>query len=426
LIGGVSVKVLVIGNGGREHALAWKLAQSPKVARVFCAPGNAGTALLGDNVEIAVEDIDKLLAFAREEGIGLTVVGPEVPLTLGIVDAFRAVGLKVFGPTAKAAELEGSKAFAKDLMAKYNIPTAKYAVFTDAGPAKDYVGRIGAPCVVKADGLAAGKGVIVAMDINTALTAVDEIFDGRFGESGRRVVVEEFLEGQEVSLLAFVDGKTALPMVPVQDHKRIFDGDQGPNTGGMGTYSPPLVFTEELSQEVMEQIVKPTVAAMHKEGREFTGVLFTGLILTKEGPKVLEYNARFGDPETQVIMMRLESDLVEIIEAALEQSLDQVVLKWSEGAAVCVVLAAGGYPGDYNKGHVITLPKELPDWGMLIHAGTSLMGGIVLTNGGRVLGVVAKGSDLVEARQRAYQLAEQVSFEDMFYRKDIGDKGLAK
>jgi phosphoribosylamine---glycine ligase len=426
LIGGVSVKVLVIGNGGREHALAWKLAQSPKVARVFCAPGNAGTALLGDNVEIAVEDIDKLLAFAREEGIGLTVVGPEVPLTLGIVDAFRASGLKVFGPTAKAAELEGSKAFAKDLMAKYNIPTAKYAVFTEAGPAKDYVGRIGAPCVVKADGLAAGKGVIVAMDINTALTAVDEIFDGRFGESGRRVVVEEFLEGQEVSLLAFVDGKTALPMVPVQDHKRIFDGDQGPNTGGMGTYSPPLVFTEELSQEVMEQIVKPTVAAMHKEGREFTGVLFTGLILTKEGPKVLEYNARFGDPETQVIMMRLESDLVEIIEAALEQSLDQVELKWSEGAAVCVVLAAGGYPGDYNKGHVITLPKELPDWGMLIHAGTSLMGGIVLTNGGRVLGVVAKGSDLVEARQRAYQLAEQVSFEDMFYRKDIGDKGLAK
>jgi phosphoribosylamine---glycine ligase len=420
------VKVLVIGNGGREHALAWKLAQSPKVARVFCAPGNAGTALLGDNVEIAVEDIDKLLAFAREEGIGLTVVGPEVPLTLGIVDAFRAAGLKVFGPTAKAAELEGSKAFAKDLMAKYNIPTAKYAVFTDAGPAKDYVGRIGAPCVVKADGLASGKGVIVAMDINTALTAVDEIFDGRFGESGRRVVVEEFLEGQEVSLLAFVDGKTALPMVPVQDHKRIFDGDQGPNTGGMGTYSPPPVFTEELSQEVMEQIVKPTVAAMHKEGREFTGVLFTGLILTKEGPKVLEYNARFGDPETQVIMMRLESDLVEIIEAALEQSLDQVELKWSEGAAVCVVLAAGGYPGAYNKGHVITLPKELPDWGMLIHAGTSLMGGIVLTNGGRVLGVVAKGSDLVEARQRAYQLAEQVSFEDMFYRKDIGDKGLAK
>jgi phosphoribosylamine---glycine ligase len=420
------VKVLVIGNGGREHALAWKLAQSPKVARVFCAPGNAGTALLGDNVEIAVEDIDKLLAFAREEGIGLTVVGPEVPLTLGIVDAFRAAGLKVFGPTAKAAELEGSKAFAKDLMAKYNIPTAKYAVFTEAGPAKDYVGRIGAPCVVKADGLAAGKGVIVAMDINTALTAVDEIFDGRFGESGRRVVVEEFLEGQEVSLLAFVDGKTALPMVPVQDHKRIFDGDQGPNTGGMGTYSPPPVFTEELSQEVMEQIVKPTVAAMHKEGREFTGVLFTGLILTKEGPKVLEYNARFGDPETQVIMMRLESDLVEIIEAALEQSLDQVELKWSEGAAVCVVLAAGGYPGDYNKGHVITLPKELPDWGMLIHAGTSLMGGIVLTNGGRVLGAVAKGSDLVEARQRAYQLAEQVSFEDMFYRKDIGDKGLAK
>jgi phosphoribosylamine---glycine ligase len=420
------VKVLVVGNGGREHALAWKLAQSRKVARVFCAPGNAGTALLGDNVEIAVEDIDKLLAFAREEGIGLTVVGPEVPLTLGIVDAFRAAGLKVFGPTAKAAELEGSKAFAKDLMAKYNIPTAKYAVFTEAGPAKDYVGRIGAPCVVKADGLAAGKGVIVAMDINTALTAVDEIFDGRFGESGRRVVVEEFLEGQEVSLLAFVDGKTALPMVPVQDHKRIFDGDQGPNTGGMGTYSPPPVFTEELSQEVMEQIVKPTVAAMHKEGREFTGVLFTGLILTKEGPKVLEYNARFGDPETQVIMMRLESDLVEIIEAALEQSLDQVELKWSEGAAVCVVLAAGGYPGDYNKGHVITLPKELPDWGMLIHAGTSLMGGIVLTNGGRVLGVVAKGSDLVEARQRAYQLAEQVSFEDMFYRKDIGDKGLAK
>ncbi|HZW82326.1 MAG TPA: phosphoribosylamine--glycine ligase [Candidatus Deferrimicrobium sp.] len=420
------MKVLIVGNGGREHALAWKLAQSPKVARVFCAPGNAGTALLGDNVEICVEDIDKLLAFAREEGIGLTVVGPEIPLTLGIVDAFRAAGLKVFGPTAKAAELEGSKAFAKDLMAKYDIPTAKYAVFTAAEPAKDYVGRIGAPCVVKADGLAAGKGVIVAMDLHTALNAVDEIFDGTFGEAGRKVVVEEFLEGQEVSLLAFVDGKTALPMVPVQDHKRIFDGDQGPNTGGMGTYSPPPMFTEELAQEVMEQIVKPTVAAMLKEGREFTGVLFTGLILTKEGPKVLEYNARFGDPETQVIMMRLESDLVEIIEATLEQSLDQVELKWSEGAAVCVVLAAGGYPGAYNKGHVVTLAKELPDWGMVLHAGTSLMGGLVLTNGGRVLGVVAKGSDLTKARERAYQLAEQVSFEDMFYRKDIGAKGLAQ
>ncbi len=420
------MKVLVVGNGGREHALAWKLAQCPRVTRVFCAPGNAGTALLGSNVDIAVEDIDKLLAFAREEEIGLTVVGPEVPLTLGIVDAFRAAGMKIFGPTAKAAELEGSKAFAKDLMAKYNIPTAKYCVFTQAEQAKAYIRQVGAPCVIKADGLAAGKGVIIAMDLPTALNAVDEMMEGQFGEAGRKVVVEEFLEGQEISLLAFVDGKTALPMVPVQDHKRIFAGDRGPNTGGMGTYSPPPVFSPDLAQEVMEKIIRPTVAAMAREQREFTGVLFTGLILTAQGPKVLEYNVRFGDPETQVIVLRLESDLVGIMEAALEQRLDETVLCWSADAAVCVVLAADGYPGAYHKGDVISLPEQLPDWGLVIHAGTSLSAGQVLTNGGRVLGIAAKGSGLAEARERAYQLVEQVSFPGMHYRKDIGAKGLSE
>lgn len=418
------MKVLVVGGGGREHALAWKLAQSPKVQKIFCAPGNAGTAMLGTNVAIAAEDVDKLLGFAREEGIDLTIVGPEVPLTLGIVDVFQAAGLKIFGPSAKAAELEGSKAFAKDLMHKYNIPSGKYAVFTEVAKAQDYIRLIGAPCVIKADGLAAGKGVIVAMDLDTALNAVTEIMEGQFGEAGRRVVVEEFLEGQEVSLLAFVDGKHALPMVPVQDHKRIFDGDQGPNTGGMGTYSPPPVFTEELSKEVMEKVVTPTVQAMAKEGREFTGVLFTGLILTKDGPKVLEFNARFGDPETQVVMLRMESDLLEVIEAALEQKLDQVELKWSEDSAVCVVVAAGGYPGSYRKGDEIGLPEALPGWGAVFHAGTALKDGQVVTAGGRVLGVTAKGQDLKQARQKAYELTEQVHFADMFYRKDIGVKGL--
>jgi len=418
------LKVLVVGGGGREHALAWKLAQSPKVTKIFCAPGNAGTAALGTNIDIQVEDLDKLLAFAREEKVDLTVVGPEVPLTMGIVDVFRAAGLKVFGPTAKAAELEGSKAFAKDLMHKYNIPTGKYAVFSEAAAAQDYIREIGVPCVVKADGLAAGKGVIVAMNLDTALSAVNEIMEGQFGEAGRRVVVEEFLEGQEVSLLAFVDGKTALAMVPVQDHKRIFDGDKGPNTGGMGTYTPPPVFTEELNRQVMETIVKPTVKAMADEEREFTGVLFTGLILTKDGPKVLEYNARFGDPETQVVMARLESDLAEVFEAALEQRLDQIQLKWSEGSAVCVVLAAGGYPGKYAKGDVIDLPEQVPEWGVILHAGTGLKYGHVVTNGGRVLGVVAKGQNLVESRKRAYGLVDQVKFEGMFFRKDIGAKGL--
>ncbi len=414
----------MIGSGGREHALVWKLAQSPKVSKIYCAPGNAGTAALGTNVAIAVEDIDKLLALAREAEIDLTVVGPEVPLTMGIVDAFQAAGCKVFGPTAQAAELEGSKAFAKDLMRKYHIPTAAYAVFSEAVEAQAYIRKIGAPCVVKADGLAAGKGVIVAMDLNTALTAVTEIMEGQFGAAGRRVVVEEFLVGQEVSLLAFVDGKHALAMVPVQDHKRIYDGDLGPNTGGMGTYSPPPVFTPELAAEVMRTIVEPTVKAMAEEGREFTGVLFTGLILTQDGPKALEYNARFGDPETQVVMLRLENDLVDVIEAALEQRLDEIELTWSPGSAVCVVLAAGGYPGKYHKGDSITLPTTLPEWGTILHAGTSLHQGQVVTNGGRVLGVVAKGQDLPEARARVYELVEQVQFKDMFYRTDIGAKGL--
>lgn len=350
-------KILIVGSGGREHALAWKLAQSPDVEQIYVAPGNAGT--LGWNVGIASNDIPALLAFAKEKGIDLTVVGPEEPLTLGIVDAFEAKGLRTFGPRQAAARLEGSKSFAKMIMHEANVPTARWEVFQEPQKAKDYIRKIGVPCVLKADGLAAGKGVIIAEDRETALQAVDEIMEGALKTSGKTLVIEEFLTGPEVSLLCFTDGKTALPMVPVQDHKRALDGDQGLNTGGMGTYSPPPFWSAELEQQVMQEIVQPTLNVMQKRGETFQGVLFVGLMLTPEGPKVLEYNARFGDPETQVVMLRLVSDLLPVLWACTEGTLQDVRLEWSPETAVCVVLASPGYPQAYPKGIPIHLPSRL-------------------------------------------------------------------
>lgn len=420
------MKVLVIGGGGREHALVWKIAQSPRVEKIYCAPGNAGIKALAECVEIAADDVEKLLAFAREEGINLTVVGPEAPLMAGIVDAFRAEGLRIFGPTRAAAELEGSKAMAKDLMAKYNIPTAAYRVFTEAEPAKAFIRQLGAPCVVKADGLAAGKGVIVARTLAEAEAAVDLIMGERaFGSAGDRVVVEEYLEGQEVSILAFTDGRTVIPMVSAQDHKRIFDGDQGPNTGGMGAYSPAPIYTPEVAAVVEREILLPTIQGMAADGRPYQGVLYAGLMLTKDGPKVLEYNARFGDPETQAVLPRLETDLVEIMEAVIDGRLDEIQIQWKPEAAVCVVMAAEGYPGPITKGDEIQGLAEAAATGALVfHAGTMAEGERILTAGGRVLGVTALGANIEEAIQKAYQGVGCIRFRGMQYRRDIGAKAL--
>ncbi len=416
-------KVLVVGSGGREHALAWKLAQSPQLERLYVAPGNAGTAAW--NVPVAANDIPRLVDFAAGEGIDLTVVGPEEPLSLGIVDAFRDAGLLIFGPSQAAAQLEGSKSFAKTIMNAAGVPTGAWQVFTDKTAAQAYIRQLGAPCVVKADGLAAGKGVIVALDIDTALQAVDEIMDGAFGEAGHKVVVEEYLEGPEVSLLCFCDGQTAYPMVPVQDHKRALDNDQGLNTGGMGTYSPPPFWTPDLEQTVMKQVVEPTLAEMQHRGMPFQGVLFVGLMLTAQGPKVLEYNVRFGDPETQVVMLRLQSDLLPVLWACAEGRLAEVKLEWTGDVAVCVVMAAPGYPGNYPKGIPINLPLVSGARQAIFHAGTAWHEGKLVSSGGRVLGVTACGPSLEMARSNAYALVEQIDFPGAHYRRDIGIKGLA-
>lgn len=415
-------KVLVVGNGGREHALAWKLAQSPELDRLYVAPGNAGTAEW--NVPIPANDIPRLVEFAVKEKIDLTVVGPEEPLSLGIVDAFKEAGLRIFGPTQAAAQLEGSKSFAKVLMDVAQVPTAEWQVFEEAAPAKAYIRQIGAPCVVKADGLAGGKGVIVAMDLETALQAVDEIMDGAFGAAGNKLVVEEFLEGQEVSLLCFADGVTALPMVPVQDHKRALDNDQGLNTGGMGTYSPPPVWTPETETTVMKLIVNPSLEAMRERGVPFQGVLFVGLMLTSRGPRVLEYNVRFGDPETQVVMMRLKTDLLPVLWACTEQKLREIQLEWTEDVAVCVVMAAPGYPQSYPKGILLQIPETNDGKKAVFHAGTVLQDGKLVSSGGRVLGVTAYGNSLEDARSNAYTLVEKIDFPQAHYRRDIGVKGL--
>lgn len=426
------MKILIIGAGGREHALGWKAAQNPNVETVYVAPGNAGTALEPklENINIGVEDIDALVAFAKEKNIKLTIVGPEAPLVIGVVDAFRSEGIAIFGPTKDAAQLEGSKAFTKDFLARHKIPTADYANFTEIEPALAYVREKGAPIVIKADGLAAGKGVIVAMTLQEAEDAIqDMLADNAFGEAGSRVVVEEFLDGEEASFIVMVDGSSVLPMATSQDHKRVGDKDTGPNTGGMGAYSPAPVVTPEIHERVLEEVIYPTVRGMDAEGYPYTGFLYAGLMIMADGtPKVIEYNCRFGDPETQPIMMRMQSDLVELCLMAIDEKLDEAESHWDPRASIGIVLAAGGYPADYAKGDVISLPSGAEVEGeKIFHAGTSNNeAGEVVTSGGRVLCATALGNTVSEAQQRAYELAKQVSWNGMFHRNDIGYRAIAR
>ena len=419
------MNILVIGSGGREHALYWKLSESPQTEQIYAIPGNPG---MGASAAIALDDHAAILRFAKEHEIGLVVVGPEVPLMNGLVDELEAAGIRAFGPRANAAEIEGSKSFAKDLMKKYGIPTARYEVFTAAEPARAYIRQEGAPIVVKADGLAAGKGVIVAMTEQEALDAVDAIMeDHSFGDAGARVVIEEFMEGEEASLLAFTDGTTIRPMISAQDHKRAYDGDRGPNTGGMGTYAPAPVMTPEMTERAVEEILKPTIAAMAMEGRTYRGCLYLGLMVTADGPKVVEFNARFGDPETQVVLPLLDSDLVAIMCACADGTLADVPIRWKDGAAVCVVLASGGYPGHYDKGQEIHGLADAEAMGALVfHAGTAMKDGKLVTNGGRVLGVVGRGADISSAVDAAYAAATKISFKDAYYRKDIAHRALER
>ena len=419
------MNILVIGSGGREHALYWKLSESPQTEQIYAIPGNPG---MGASAAIALDDHAAILRFVKEHEIGLVVVGPEVPLMNGLVDELEAAGIRAFGPRANAAEIEGSKSFAKDLMKKYGIPTARYEVFTAAEPARAYIRQEGAPIVVKADGLAAGKGVIVAMTEQEALDAVDAIMeDHSFGDAGARVVIEEFMEGEEASLLAFTDGTMIRPMISAQDHKRAYDGDRGPNTGGMGTYAPAPVMTPEMTERAVEEILKPTIAAMAKEGRVYRGCLYLGLMVTADGPKVVEFNARFGDPETQVVLPLLDSDLVAIMCACADGTLADVPIRWKDGAAVCVVLASGGYPGHYEKGQEIHGLADAEAMGALVfHAGTAMKDGKLVTNGGRVLGVVGRGTDISSAVDAAYAAAAKISFKDAYYRKDIAHRALER
>ncbi len=424
------MKVLVIGGGGREHALAWKAAQSPKVETVFVAPGNAGTAAEAklQNVPISAEDMDALLAFALQEKIELTIVGPEAPLVAGVVDAFTASGLKCFGPTKAAAQLEGSKAFSKDFLKKHHIPTAAYAVFTEIDPAVAYIKECGAPIVVKADGLAAGKGVILAQTENEAIAAVNDMLAGNaFGEAGSRVVIEEFLQGEEASFIVMVDGKHVLPMATSQDHKARDNGDKGPNTGGMGAYSPAPVVTDEIFEQAMQDVILPTVEGMAKDGHPYTGFLYAGLMIDNNGKaRVLEYNCRFGDPETQPIMMRLQSDLVEHCLAAVDGKLDGQTANWDPRAALGVVLAAGGYPFDYNKGDEISGLDTKIDNSKIFHAGTALENGKTVTQGGRVLCATALGKTVSEAQQTAYKLVKNINWDKVYYRTDIGYRAIER
>ena len=418
------LKVLVIGSGGREHALAWKLAQSPRVDEVIVAPGNAGTATEPKcrNVAIKVTDIEGLLTLAQDEGVGLTVVGPEVPLVAGVVDRFRLAGQRIFGPTAAAAQLEGSKAFAKDCLARHGIPTAFYAVHTDVDAALAYIREKGAPIVVKADGLAAGKGVIVAMTLDEAEAAVRDMLSGNaFGDAGARVVIEEFLEGEEASFISMVDGATALPMATSQDHKRVGDGDTGPNTGGMGAYSPAPIVTPDVHARVMRDVILPTIRGMEKDGIPYTGFLYAGLMIDAKGhPKTLEFNCRMGDPETQPILMRLKSDLFDVLGAGVDGKLDQIELQWDRRTALGVVMAAHGYPESPRKGDTITgLPAEADD-AVVFHAGTALHDGVVSVTGGRVLCVTVLADSVKLAQQRAYDVARGIHFDGAQYRRDIG------
>lgn len=416
------MKVLVIGGGGREHAVCAALAKSPKVDKIWCAPGNGGIAAIAECVDIGATDIDGVVAFSKQNQPDLVVVTPDDPLALGMVDALEAEGFRAFGPHKNAAVIEGSKSFAKELMKTYDIPTAAYAVFDRSEEAISYIKRMGAPIVVKADGLALGKGVTVAMTEEEAISAVRDAIDGgRFGGAGARVVIEEFLTGPEVSVLAFVDGEHLSTMPSAQDHKRAFDNDQGPNTGGMGAFSPSRFYTDDIAQQCMDTIFKPTVAAMKQEGRPFCGVLYFGLMLTPRGPKVIEYNARFGDPETQAVLSRLDSDLFDIMNAVIDGKLNEIDIQWADNAACCVVMASGGYPMAYEKGKEITGLDDVTE-SVVFHAGTAVKDGKIVTNGGRVLGITATAPTLDEAIKKSYADVEKIHFDQAHYRNDIGIK----
>lgn len=421
-------KILVVGSGGREHALVWKLAQSPEVEKIYAAPGNPGMAKLAECINIAVTDIEALCSFAQTEEISLTVVGPEVPLTLGIVDKFKAQGLEIFGPSAAAARLEGSKVFSKNLFKKYDIPTARFDVFTEADKARDFARSLyesGVGAVVKADGLAAGKGVIVAADYAEAEAAIDSILmDKSFGSAGDQVLIEECLLGEELSFFAISDGKNYLPLLAAQDHKRIFDNDEGPNTGGMGAYTNPPLYTPALKEQILKEVIEPTIDAMEKEGCPYQGVLYAGLMITADGPKVLEYNARFGDPEAQVLMPMIKSDLLPVLEAAARGELANQAIEINEGACVGVVLASGGYPGSYENGKVITGLDQLQDEIILFHAGTAMKEGQLVTAGGRVMAVVVREESIPKAIEKVYKEIDKIHFEQMQYRRDIARKAL--
>mgnify|MGYP005793370337 FL=1 len=418
--------ILIVGGGGREHTIAWKLAQSPDCGKLYVAPGNGGTAAFCENLPIKATDVDGIVAAAKEKKVDLVFVAPDDPLMLGMVDRLEAEGIRAFGPRRNAAIIEGSKVFSKELMKKYGIPTAGYEVFSSSSAAIEYIKRRASyPTVIKAEGLALGKGVIIAANLEEAEAGVHEIMDDRvFGDAGNRIVIEEFLTGPEVSVLAFTDGKTIKPMVSAQDHKRAYDHDEGPNTGGMGTFSPSRFYTEKTAELCMETIFKPTVDAMNREGRTFKGVLYFGLMLTTRGPKVIEYNSRFGDPETQVVLPRLKTDFLKIINAVIDEKLDEIDIEWDDSACVCVVAASGGYPVEYQKGYEITGLDKLegqPDI-MVFHAGTDIVDGKLVTSGGRVLGVTAKGANLDCAIKRAYEAIAEVKFKDIHYRRDIGIK----
>lgn len=422
------MKLLVVGAGGREHALCWKLAQSPKLTKLYAAPGNAGMASVADCVDVGAEDVAGLVDFARDKGIDLVVVGPEAPLVKGLADQLNEAGIPVFGPSAKAAQLEGSKGFTKDLCTRANIPTAAYGRFTNLDDALAYVGREGAPIVVKADGLAAGKGVTVAMTTDEALDAVREAFDGRFGDAGTEVVIEDFLEGEEASFFALCDGTTALPLATAQDHKRVGDGDTGPNTGGMGAYSPAPVMTPELVDQVMAAIIEPTLATMKADGMPYKGVLYAGLMITADGPELIEYNARFGDPECQVLMMRMESDLLELLYAAAKGELKGKRVAWRDDPALTVVMAAKGYPGAYDKGTAINgLDDAASNADVeIFHAGTALQDGQLVATGGRVLNVTAVAPSVAQAQALAYAAIDKIDWPDGFCRRDIGWRAIER
>ncbi len=425
------MNVLVVGSGGREHALAWKASLSPRVSHVYVAPGNAGTAMEANisNVDIGVEDLDGLLQFAKDKNVALTIVGPEVPLVAGIVDKFSAAGLRCFGPDQYSAQLEGSKTFSKDFLARHNIPTAAYQSFTEIAPAVEYVKAQGAPIVVKADGLAAGKGVILAQTEEEAVAAVEDMLAGNaFGDAGHRVVIEEFLQGEEASFIVISDGKSVLPMATSQDHKARDEGDKGPNTGGMGAYSPAPVVTPEIHERIMKEVIEPTISGMAAEGHPYTGFLYAGVMIDQDGtPKVLEFNCRFGDPETQPIMMRLQSDLTELLDAAIDQRLSDVTTQWDERASLGVVLAAGGYPDSYEKGKLITgLAETASEDSKVFHAGTAQTDEGIVTSGGRVLCVVGLGENVSAAQKRAYEVAKGIHWDGAFCRSDIGYRAIAR